>query len=815
MDIIKKISEELEVKGAQVQAAVELLDEGCTVPFIARYRKEKTGALNDEQLRKLYERLTYLRNLEEKKQTVITSIQEQEKMTPELMKEIEACETMVALEDLYRPYRPKRRTRATIAKEAGLEPLAQIIMAQETAKTMDEEAAPFIDEEKGIKSVEDAVQGASDIIAEQISDTADYRTWIREKTFKLGKMLSNAKDPEAKSVYENYYEFEEPLSKVTGYRTLALNRGEKEKFLTVKIDAPVIDIVNYLERQLVKKELLPRLKSVGGISFKEDTNVSDKKFDKKMKNKREKYSNSGIDGLEEAAMLLGLTGDSKKKDNRRNDSRNAKTQEKEEKRAEEYLLNVGKPGETDIPWTSQVIVNAIVDAYDRLIAPAIEREIRNELTETAEDGAIEVFGKNLTQLLMQPPIAGQTVLGWDPAFRTGCKLAVVDPTGKVLDTTVIYPTAPTTDEKIAKAKATLKKMIKKYGITLISCGNGTASRESEQIIVELLHEIDDKVSYVITNEAGASVYSASALATEEFPEFDVGQRSATSIARRVQDPLAELVKIDPKSIGVGQYQHDMNQKKLGEALGGVVETAVNKVGVDLNTASAPLLQYVSGISKPIAKNIVAYREENGSFTDRKELLKVPKLGAKAFEQCAGFLRISGGKNPLDATAVHPESYEATKKLLDILEISLDKKVLTEMGNDAASKLKALNDTDKKKLSEEIGIGELTLSDIIDELLRPGRDPREDMPKPILRSDVLDMKDLEEGMVLKGTVRNVIDFGAFVDIGVHQDGLVHISQMTNKKFIKHPLEVVSVGDIVEVKVISVDKEKGRIGLSMIL
>lgn len=815
MDIIKKISEELEVKGAQVQAAVELLDEGCTVPFIARYRKEKTGALNDEQLRKLYERLTYLRNLEEKKQTVITSIQEQEKMTPELMKEIEACETMVALEDLYRPYRPKRRTRATIAKEAGLEPLAQIIMAQETAKTMDEEAAPFIDEEKGIKSVEDAVQGASDIIAEQISDTADYRTWIREKTFKLGKMLSNAKDPEAKSVYENYYEFEEPLSKVTGYRTLALNRGEKEKFLTVKIDAPVIDIVNYLERQLVKKELLPRLKSVGGISFQEDTNVSNKKFDKKMKNKREKYSNSGIDGLEEAAMLLGLTGDSKKKDNRRNDSRNAKTQEKEEKRAEEYLLNVGKPGETDIPWTSQVIVNAIVDAYDRLIAPAIEREIRNELTETAEDGAIEVFGKNLTQLLMQPPIAGQTVLGWDPAFRTGCKLAVVDPTGKVLDTTVIYPTAPTTDEKIAKAKATLKKMIKKYGITLISCGNGTASRESEQIIVELLHEIDDKVSYVITNEAGASVYSASALATEEFPEFDVGQRSATSIARRVQDPLAELVKIDPKSIGVGQYQHDMNQKKLGEALGGVVETAVNKVGVDLNTASAPLLQYVSGISKPIAKNIVAYREENGSFTDRKELLKVPKLGAKAFEQCAGFLRISGGKNPLDATAVHPESYEATKKLLDILEISLDKKVLTEMGNDAASKLKALNDADKKKLSEEIGIGELTLSDIIDELLRPGRDPREDMPKPILRSDVLDMKDLEEGMVLKGTVRNVIDFGAFVDIGVHQDGLVHISQITNKKFIKHPLEVVSVGDIVEVKVISVDKEKGRIGLSMIL
>ncbi|SEQ28469.1 S1 RNA binding domain-containing protein [Lachnospiraceae bacterium NE2001] len=822
MDIIKKISEELEVKSGQVQAAVELLDEGCTVPFIARYRKEKTGALNDEQLRKLNERLTYLRNLEEKKQTVITSIQEQEKMTPELMKEIEACETLVALEDLYRPYRPKRRTRATIAKEAGLEPLAEIIMAQETKKSMEEEAAPFINEEKGITTVDEAIQGASDIIAEQISDTADYRTWIREKTFKLGKMLSTAKDPEAKSVYENYYEFDEPLNKITGYRTLALNRGEKEKFLTVKIDAPVIDVVNYLERQLVKKEILPRLKSIGGISFQEDTNVSEKKFDKfdkKKKNDRNKYSNSGIDGLEEAAMLLGLAGNDKKNDKKRDDRRNRQdaknAPEKEEKRAEEYLLNTGKPGETEIPWTSQVIVNAIVDAYDRLIAPAIEREIRNELTETAEDGAIEVFGKNLTQLLMQPPIAGQTVLGWDPAFRTGCKLAVVDPTGKVLDTTVIYPTAPTTDEKIAKAKATLKKMIKKYGITLISCGNGTASRESEQIIVELLHEIDDKVSYVITNEAGASVYSASALATEEFPEFDVGQRSATSIARRVQDPLAELVKIDPKSIGVGQYQHDMNQKKLGEALGGVVETAVNKVGVDLNTASAPLLQYVSGISKPIAKNIVAYREENGSFTDRKELLKVPKLGAKAFEQCAGFLRISGGKNPLDATAVHPESYEATQKLLDTLGITLDKQVLTEMGKDAASKLKALSDSDKKKLSEDIGIGEMTLSDIIDELLRPGRDPREDMPKPILRSDVLDMKDLEEGMVLKGTVRNVIDFGAFVDIGVHQDGLVHISQITNKKFIKHPLEVVSVGDIVEVKVISVDKEKGRIGLSMIL
>jgi len=724
-------------------------------------------------------------------------------MTPELMKEIEACETMVKLEDIYRPYRPKRRTRATIAKEAGLEPLAEIILAQTTKKTLEEEATPFLNEEKEIDTVEKAVQGAADIIAEQISDTADYREWIREKTFKAGKLLSNAKDAEAKSVYENYYEFEEPLSKITGYRTLAINRGEKEKFLTIKIDAPVIDIVNYLERQLVEKSLLPRKASVGGISYDANKKSSNKN------NNKNKYANSSIGGLEEMAALLGLTGDdNKKRDNRPN--KNAKEEPKEE----EYLLNVGTPGETEIPWTSQVIVNAIVDAYERLIAPAIEREIRNELTETAEDGAIEVFGKNLTQLLMQPPIAGQTVLGWDPAFRTGCKLAVVDPTGKVLDTAVIYPTAPTNEKKIADAKAVLKKFIKKYNITLISCGNGTASRESEQIIVELLHEIPEKVSYVITNEAGASVYSASALATEEFPEFDVGQRSATSIARRVQDPLAELVKIDPKSIGVGQYQHDMNQKKLGEALGGVVEAAVNKVGVDLNTASAPLLQYVSGVSKPIAKNIVAYREENGSFTDRKQLLKVPKLGAKAFEQCAGFLRIVGGKNPLDATAVHPESYDATQKLLDKLEIKMGKTGITAAEMDVVSALRK-NASEKKKLAEEVGVGEMTLDDIIEELLRPGRDPREDMPKPILRSDVLEMEDLEVGMVLKGTVRNVIDFGAFVDIGVHQDGLVHISQITNKKFIKHPLEVISVGDIVDVKVINIDKEKGRIGLSMIL
>ena len=791
MDITKKISEELEVKKEQVQAAVELLDEGCTVPFIARYRKEKTGALNDEQLRKLYERLTYLRNLEEKKQTVITSIEEQEKMTPELMKEIEACETMVALEDLYRPYRPKRRTRATIAKEAGLEPLAELIIQQKEEGDIEKVVSSYVNPEKGVETIDAAIQGAADIIAEQISDTADYRTWIREKTVESGTLKSVAKDPEAKSVYENYYEFQEPVSKLTGYRILAINRGEKEKFLTVKIEAPVYDIVNYLERQNISSKLLPKTKS-----------ETDRE-ERKNKNRNRNLNVSGINGLEEIAAMF------EKKEPVRPSKKVVVPM------ADAYLIADGKPGETDIPWTSQVVANAIIDAYDRLIAPAIEREIRNDLTEKAEDGAIEVFGKNLTQLLMQPPIAGQTVLGWDPAFRTGCKLAVVDATGKVLDTAVIYPTAPTNEKKIAEAKATLKKFIKKYGITLISCGNGTASRESEQIIVELLHEIPEKVSYVITNEAGASVYSASALATEEFPEFDVGQRSAASIARRVQDPLAELVKIDPKSIGVGQYQHDMNQKKLGEALGGVVETAVNKVGVDLNTASAPLLQYVSGVSKPIAKNIVAYREENGSFKDRKELLKVPKLGAKAFEQCAGFLRIIGGKNPLDATAVHPESYAATEKLLEILDIKMDKTVVTSIEKEAADKLRKLGKAEKEKLAADIGVGEMTLDDIIEELLRPGRDPREDMPKPILRSDVLEMKDLEVGMVLKGTVRNVIDFGAFVDIGVHQDGLVHISQITNKKFIKHPLEVVSVGDVVEVKIINIDLEKNRIGLSMII
>lgn len=709
MDIISKIASELEVRDAQVKAAVELIDEGCTIPFIARYRKEKTGSLNDEVLRKLYDRLTYLRNLEEKKVSVLGSIEEQGKLTPELKKSIEEAETMVALEDLYRPYKHKKRTRATVAKEAGLEPLANLILLQMTSKPVEEDAESYVDAEKGVEDVKAAIAGASDIIAEFISDDADYRKWIREKTFKDGLLVSEAKDKEAKSVYETYYDFKESVSKITGYRILAINRGEKEKILTVKVDAPEEDIISYLEGKII----------------------------------------------------------------------------------------VGNE------YTDGILKNAIEDSYKRLIAPSVERDIRNELSEKAEDGAIDVFGKNLTQLLMQPPISGCTVLGWDPAFRTGCKLAVVDSTGKVLDTTVIYPTAPTTPAKIAAAKETVKKLIKKYNIDLISCGNGTASRESEQIIVEILKEVDRDVKYVITNEAGASVYSASALATEEFPEFDVGQRSATSIARRVQDPLAELVKIDPKSIGVGQYQHDMNQKKLGSALEGVVESSVNAVGVDLNTASVSLLQYVSGISKAVAKNIVTYREDNGRFDNRQELMNVPKLGAKAFEQCAGFLRIIGGSNALDATAVHPESYAAAEKLL------------LKLGVEVGSSIPTLSAKDKQDIAAELGIGVPTLEDIIAELKKPGRDPREDMPKPILKSDVLDMKDLQVGMILKGTVRNVIDFGAFVDIGVHQDGLVHISQFTNKKYVKHPLDVVSVGDIVEVKVISVDMEKKRIGLSMIL
>ncbi len=792
MDIILKLSEELKVQKWQAEAAVKLIDEGNTIPFISRYRKEVTGSLNDEILRDLDERLSYLRNLEEKKQQVLGSIEEQGKLTEELKEKILCAETLVVVEDLYRPYRPKRKTRASMAKEKGLEGLAQWILAQEASVPLEEEAAKYIKEEKEVKTVQEAIQGAKDILAESISDEADYRMYIRDITMEEGKLKSVAKDEKAQSVYEMYYDYEEPVKKAAGHRILALNRGENEKALTVKVVAPEERILQYLAKKVIH-------------------------------------------------------------------------------------------GDNEV--TTPVLEEVIDDSYHRLIGPAIEREIRNELTERAEDGAINVFGKNLEQLLLQPPIAGKVVLGWDPAFRTGCKLAVVDATGKVLDTKVIYPTAP--QNKVSEAKAELKKLIKKYGISLISVGNGTASRESEQVIVELLKELDAPVQYVIVNEAGASVYSASKLATEEFPNFDVGQRSAASIARRLQDPLAELVKIDPKSIGVGQYQHDMNQKKLGDTLGGVVEDCVNRVGVDLNTASASLLGYISGITKAIAKNIVDYRENNGRFTNRKQLLKVAKLGPKAYEQCAGFLRILDGDNPLDATSVHPESYEATMKLLDRLGITMEdvrqmqKKAAAEKGkgkktaqsaeqgtakkqtgkqnrvvihntNTAMGKAlaaamdgmaleteadsqgsgmaggKSRNEAaenergtatllerkvkDKKKMAEELGIGEITLTDILKELEKPARDPREDMPAPILRNDVLEMKDLKPGMILKGTVRNVIDFGAFVDIGVHQDGLVHISQIT-ERFIKHPLEAVSVGDIVDVQVLGVEAGKKRISLTM--
>jgi len=779
MDIILKLKEELQVEKWQVEAAVSLIDEGNTIPFIARYRKEMTGSLNDEVLRDLHERLTYLRNLEEKKAQVLSSIEEQGKLTDELKERIEAAQTMVVVEDLYRPYRPKRKTRAGVAKEKGLEPLAAFILAQETTAPIEEEAAKYIredeDEAKAVKTAAEALQGAKDIIAEQISDEADYRIYIRDVTMKEGKLVTAAKDEKAESVYEMYYQYEEPVGKVAGHRVLAINRGENEKFLTVKIEAPEERILQFLRTKTI---------------------INDNQV------------------------------------------------------------------------TSPILEEVIADSYDRLIAPAIEREIRNDLTEKAEDGAISVFGKNLEQLLLQPPIRGRVVLGWDPAFRTGCKLAVVDETGKVLDTKVIYPTAP--QNKVEQAKAELKKLIKKYNVSLISVGNGTASRESEQVIVELIKELDVPVQYVIVNEAGASVYSASKLATEEFPEFDVGQRSAASIARRLQDPLAELVKIDPKSIGVGQYQHDMNQKKLSEALGGVVEDSVNRVGVDLNTASASLLEYVSGVTKVIARNIVDYRETNGRFTNRKQLLKVAKLGPKAFEQCAGFMRIADGDNPLDATSVHPESYEAAKRLMEKLGLTMEdikeaqkkaavkkkapakekkprpkKPVIrntdTAMGKALAAALGSADMTteegdmdvtssgygsseqtvvsnlikkvkDKKKLADELGIGEITLVDILTELEKPARDPRDNMPAPILRSDVLDMKDLKPGMILKGTVRNVIDFGVFVDIGVHQDGLVHISQITDR-YIKHPLEAVSVGDIVDVQVLTVDVPKKRIGLTM--
>lgn len=710
MDINKKLAEELNVRVSQVEAAVGLIDEGCTIPFIARYRKEVTGSMNDEVLRNLDERLKYLRNLEDRKEAVISSIEEQGKLTDELKAQILQAETMVLVEDLYRPYKQKKRTRATIAKEKGLEPLADYIMEQNAAEPVEQNAAGYVNDDT-VKSVKDAIDGAKDIIAERISDVADYRTYIRDITMKEGTLVTAAKDEKAESVYEMYYEFSEPLSRIAGHRVLAINRGEDEKFLTVKIEAPEDRILRYLEKKT-------------------------------------------------------LTGENE--------------------------------------FTTPVITEAIADSYSRLIAPAIEREIRSSLTDDAQEGAIKVFGKNLHQLLMQPPIAGKVVLGWDPAFRTGCKLAVVDPTGKVLDTKVIYPTEP--HNKVAEAKAELKKLIKKYGVSVISVGNGTASRESEQIIVDLIKELDDSVEYVITNEAGASVYSASKLATEEFPDFDVAQRSAVSIARRLQDPLAELVKIDPKSIGVGQYQHDMNQKKLGEALTGVVEDCVNQVGVDLNTASASLLEYISGISKTVAKNIVDYREKNGRFTNRKQLLKVAKLGPKAYEQCAGFMRIQGGDNPLDSTSVHPESYDAAAQLLKLL--GYDVKAIT---SGELAQLHSKIDS-MQEMAERLSVGEITLEDIVKELEKPGRDPRESMPKPILRKDVLDMKDLKPGMILKGTVRNVIDFGAFVDIGVHQDGLVHISQISNRR-IEHPLDAVSVGDIVDVKVLDVDAAKARISLTM--
>ena len=711
MDIIKVLQQELQIGYQQAEAAVKLIDDGNTIPFIARYRKEVTGALDDEVLRNLDERLKYLRNLEEKKEQVISSIREQEKLTPQLEEQIRAAMTQVAVDDLYRPYRPKRRTRAMIAKEKGLEPLADILFQQQIKEPAEKLAENYVSEEKGVASAQEALAGAKDILAERISDNAQFRTYIRKATIEQGMITSSAKDEKEESVYEMYYNYTEPVKRCVGHRVLALNRGEKEKVLTVKIEAPEETILRYLEKQMILR---------------------------------------------------------------------------------------------DNPYTTPILKEAAADSYSRLIAPAIEREVRNELTEKAEAGAIKVFGKNLEQLLMQPPIAGRVVLGWDPAFRTGCKLAVVDETGKVLDTTVIYPTAP--QNKVEASKETLKKLIRKYHVSLISVGNGTASRESEMVIVELLKELSEPVQYVIVNEAGAAVYSASKLAAEEFPNFDVGQRSAASIARRLQDPLAELVKIDPKSIGVGQYQHDMNQKNLSEALQGVVEDCVNKVGVDLNTASASLLEYISGITKAIARNIVSYREENGAFTDRRQLLKVAKLGPKAYEQCAGFMRITGGKNPLDGTSVHPESYGAALALLD--KLGFAPQDITGGG------LKALGKKihDYKKMAEELQVGDMTLRDIVKELEKPARDPREEMPKPILRTDVLEMKDLTPGMVLKGTVRNVIDFGAFVDIGVHQDGLVHISQISDK-YIKHPMEAVSVGDIVEVKVLSVDAAKKRIALTM--
>ena len=710
MNIEQRIAEELSIKTEQVAAVVELLDEGNTIPFIARYRKERHGALSDEILRNLGERLTYLRNLEEKKSSVLQTLSELGVLNAELSLKMEKAETLAEVEDLYRPYRPKRRTRAMIAREKGLEPLAALLLSRDLKGSLEENAKPFIAEDKDVNSSQDALAGASDIIAEMISDDADYRMVIRNRTWKEGFLVSETKDETQESVYETYYHFRTPVPKASGHQVLAVTRGEKEKVLTVRIEAPEEELLGYLNRRVIR---------------------------------------------------------------------------------------------TEHPEAIAFLKNTVADAYRRLIAPAIEREILSELREKAEEGGMKVFGKNLRQLLMQPPIADRTVLGWDPAFRTGCKLAVIDPYGRVLDTAVIFPTEPRND--VEGSKRVLKKLIEKYNVSLISVGNGTASRESEAVIVDLIRELKRPLQYVITNEAGASVYSASEQATKELPGYDVGQRSAISIARRLQDPLAELVKIDPKAIGVGQYQHDMNQKKLGETLHGVVEDCVNQVGVDLNTASAALLGYVSGISPVVAGNIVAYREENGRFTNRRQLLKVAKLGPKAYEQCAGFLRIRDGENPLDATAVHPESYKAAQAVLE----SLGLKPEDILGGGAKGISRKV---DIRKIAKEEEIGEMTLADIVGELEKPSRDPREEMPRPILKSDVLSMEDLRPGMALKGTVRNVVDFGAFVDIGVHQDGLVHLSRLSDK-YIRHPSEVVSVGDIVDVRVLSVDVKKKRIALTM--
>ena len=704
MDILKTLEQEFKLKPFQVENTVSLIDEGNTIPFIARYRKEMTGSLDDETLRNLSERLVYLRNLEEKRESVKNSIIEQEKMTDEIAKALDNATTVTEIDDIYRPFRPKRRTRATIAVEKGLEPLATLIRMQQVNKPIVDEAVNYVDAEKGVETADDAIAGAMDIIAESISDEAEYRAFIRKMTFEKATIVTKG-DSETESVFEMYYDYSEPVSKIPGHRILAINRGEKEKVLSVKLEAPVEDILKKLESKII----------------------------------------------------------------------------------------VGNK------FTDEILKETIADSYKRLIAPAIEREIRNDLTEKAEEGAIKVFGANLKQLLLQPPIKDMVVLALDPGFRNGCKVAVVDGTGKVLDHAVVYPVPPV--NKVAQAKKILSDMIKKNGVNIIAIGNGTASRETELFAVELMKELNLNLQYIMVNEAGASVYSASKLATEEFPDLDVSIRSAISLARRLQDPLAELVKIEPKAIGVGQ-----NQKKLGEALGGVVEDCVNSVGVDLNTASPALLSYVSGISGTVAKNILAYREENGKFDNRKQLLKVSKLGPKAFEQCAGFLRITDGKQVLDNTGVHPESYDVAVKLLEKYGYSADD-VKNGGVKGISKKIKNITAT-----AEELGVGVPTLQDIIKELEKPGRDPRDEMPKPILKSDVLSIEDLKEGMVLKGTVRNVIDFGAFVDIGVHQDGLVHISQICDR-FIKHPLEAVSVGDIVDVKVLSVDAKKGRISLTM--